>query len=137
MLINILLIENDEFDLESTSRKIKYNSAVGNVMHFTNGNTAIDYFFKSGKYTNIANHILPHLIMIDLSLTHYTGDAILKTIKENGNEEIQSIPILIVATNANHPLKLACFNLGANGFLNKPIDANYFTDFLIKFGLHK
>ena len=134
-LINILIIEDNIFDYESVSRKLSFLDTIGKVIHLDNGEKAIEYLFQTGEYANAAQYIKPDLILLDIELPRLNGKEVLEIIKEKGSDEIKSIPVIFFTSLDDNFNNQKCFELGAKGYLNKPLQINHLKDFLIAFGL--
>ena len=60
------------------------------------------------------------LILLDLNMPGMGGRRTLQTIKED--KQFQSIPVIVLAT-SNHESNIkACYSLGANTYIQKPVD---------------
>jgi len=134
-LINILIIEDNIFDYESASRSLGYLDSIGKIIYLDNGEKAIEYLFQTGAYANVDQYIQPDLILLDIELPKLNGKEVLKEIKEKGSEEIKNIPVIFFTSIEDSFNNQECFELGAKGYLNKPIRIDHFKDFLVAFGL--
>lgn len=67
-----------------------------------------------------------HLILLDLLMPKISGYDFLKEIK--GNENTKNIPVVIVSAVGDPENKKKSIELGANDFINKPIDIQEFLD---------
>ncbi len=133
--VTILVIEDDKYDYESVFRKLNYFDSTGKIIHIDDGKEAVDYLFQTGPYANNSNLIKPDLILLDLGLPKITGLQILQIIKEKGTEEIKNIPVIIFTNDETNPDNATCFELGAKGYLNKPIQINQLKDLMIMLSL--
>ena len=135
--ITILVIEDNPFDYETTFRKLNYMSSVNKIIHKEESETAIAYLFQTGEFDNTDNYIKPDLILLDVMMPKIIGTEVLKKIKKEGSDEIKNIPVIMLTSLTDKLTNKECFNLGAIGFLVKPIQTKYLEDFLIKLDLIK
>jgi len=133
--INILIIEDNLYDYESLSRNLSYMDSIGKIIHLDNGEKAVNYLFQTGEYTDPANFIKPDIILLDIELPRLNGKEVLENIKEKGSDEIKNIPVIIFTSLDDNFNNKKCFELGAKGYLNKPIQIKYLKDFLVAFNL--
>lgn len=130
-LINILIAEDNLYDYESAIRKLSYLDSIGKIIHVSDGAKAIEYLFKEGEYSNDPAWIKPDIILLDLRMPKVNGEEVLEKIKSNGTEGIKSIPAIIFTTVEDNFTNKKCFDLGARGFLEKPINTTHLNDMLI------
>ena len=62
----------------------------------------------------------PDLVLLDLMMPHVSGLDILQKLR--AGRATSRIPIVILTASTDHPTKIEALSLGANDFLNKPID---------------
>ena len=69
----ILLAEDDPGDQELTRRALE-EGAIRNELHIvTDGEAALDYLFRRGKYQNPATSPRPDLLLLDLTCPKSTA----------------------------------------------------------------
>ena len=134
-LLNILLVEDNEYDAESAIRKLSNMEIISKVIRASDGEEAINYLFQTGEYEKLPDYSKPDLILLDIMMPKIIGTQVLKKIKEQGPEEIKAIPVIMLTTIEDYFTNKECFSLGARGFLVKPIQINYLKDFLISLDL--
>lgn len=134
-LLNILLVEDNEYDAESAIRKLSNMEIISKVIRASDGEEAINYLFQTGEYEKLPDYSKPDLILLDIMMPKIIGTQVLKKIKEEGPEEIKAIPVIMLTTIEDYFTNKECFSLGARGFLVKPIQINYLKDFLISLDL--
>jgi CheY-like chemotaxis protein len=67
------------------------------------------------------------IIFTDLLMPVMDGVEFLKTLKENNNE----IKVVVISANIQKPVKEECLNLGAAGFINKPVEPDLLDKYLL------
>ena len=76
----------------------------------------------------------PACILLDLKLPKVDGVTVLQTIKSD--QRTRMIPV-IVLTSSNEPRDLkACYGLGTNSYIRKPVDFDEFVEAVSHLGLY-
>lgn len=122
----LLIVEDNPRDYETTMRAFKELGFNIPVIRCNNGDEAIDYLFRQGNYTDPRNSPRPALVLLDLNLPGTDGRDVLRRTKSD--ESLRMIPIIVLTT-SNAPGDIeACYELGANSFVSKPVDFEDFTE---------
>ncbi|MEI7752058.1 MAG: response regulator [Candidatus Omnitrophota bacterium] len=79
------------------------------------------------KGLNLIRQIRPDLIILDLMLPHLPGGEVCKAVREDDDEEIAKIPIIMLTANASDVDRIVGKVIGANYYMTKPFD---FSDVL-------
>jgi two-component system chemotaxis response regulator CheY len=66
----------------------------------------------------------PDLVICDWRVRHVDGNALLKTLRTNGN----NVPVLIVITRTERCQAICALQAGANSYIVKPFDQNTLAD---------
>ena len=113
----ILLVEDDPLDIELTKEVISAYKMANNIHVVTNGEDALSFLYKKGKYKTAPT---PDIVFLDLNLPKIDGREILIDIKHN--EKLKRIPIVILTSSElKDDIKLAYDNY-ANCYVTKPLD---------------
>lgn len=87
------------------------------------GNTVLDWLNDSVA----KKELMPHIILIDLSLPKLDGLAVLRTLRKH--DAMRDIPIVAFSADYTQPDVLMSYQVGANSFVAKPADLEQFTGF--------
>jgi CheY-like chemotaxis protein len=87
------------------------------------GVQAMLFLRRQGPYAEAPR---PDLIMLDLNLPRRDGREVLADIK--GDENLKSIPIVVLTTSRADQDILRAYQLNANCYINKPVDFNQFLE---------
>ncbi len=121
----ILLIEDNPDHAEMIIRLLRRYHASARIEHLSDGEAALAYLFRRGKYSDPLEYPMPRLVLLDLRLPRVDGLDILKQIKRS--EELCRIPVVILTTSeADGDIAGAC-GLCANSYLVKPMDLEAFA----------
>ena len=120
--VNILLVEDNPGDIRLTKEAFKEGRIKNDLYVVTDGEEAISYLRKIGKYENA---ITPDLILLDLNLPKKDGREVLSEIKED--PQLKCIPVIILTTSSAQNDIISTYEGHANCYIMKPVD---FTQFL-------
>ena len=84
------------------------------------GQEALDYLFGAGVFAGRDVSELPTLILLDLKLPRVDGLEVLRCIR--ADEHTRRVPVVILTSSREEKDIAACYDLGANSYLRKPID---------------
>lgn len=117
-LERILLAEDDQRDIELTLAALESINLANKVDVVNNGEEALDYLFKRGKYKTRSNGN-PAVVLLDLKMPKIDGLQVLEQIKKN--KQLKNIPVVILTSSKMESDLLTSYNLGANAFIIKPV----------------
>ena len=111
----ILLIDDSELALAMAGDALENNGF--EVLTATNGLEANHYLFQKQQ---------PDLIIIDVMIPLLNGNRTAKLLKEN--ENTKQIPILLLSSKPAEELQRLVRESGADGFIQKPIEARLLVE---------
>jgi two-component system response regulator len=130
----ILLIEDNPSDVDLTKRAFEKRNLANSLIVVRDGQEALDYLFGSGAYAGRDVADVPACILLDLNLPKVDGVTVLKTIK--ADERTRMIPT-IVLTSSSVPQDIkACYGLGSNSYIRKPVNFDQFVEVVSHLGLY-
>lgn len=109
-LKNILVIEDDEYSCLIIERFLKLHGF--NVMKAENGFIGL----------LLAKEQLPDLIVCDIKMPVLDGYGVLENLRKN--LKTAKIPLFFITFYTDSESMIRAFQLGANGYLTKPVDMN-------------
>ena len=130
----ILLVEDNPDDQELTIRALKNNNIINEVIVANDGVEALDYLFGTGRFEGRDKTILPSLILLDIKLPKINGLEVLQEIRKN--EITKIIPVVILTSSKEEQDLITSYNLGANSFVQKPVDFNQFNHAIKQLGFY-
>ena len=120
-IIKILLVEDNPGDIRLTQEVFKEGKMKNELSVVMDGEEAIAYLKKTGKYKDVTT---PDLILLDLNLPKKDGREVLAEIKRD--KTLASIPVIVLTTSsAEEDIAITYLN-HANCFITKPVDFNQF-----------
>lgn len=133
-IVEVLLVEDNPRDAELTIRALKKNNLANRLFHAADGAEALDFLFGRGKYAGRPTNASPKVVLLDLKLPKVNGLEVLRNIKSD--PALQAIPVVIVTSSAEDPDMKAAYELGANGYVIKPVRFEAFMDAMSKLGVY-
>jgi len=121
--MNILVVEDNASEQIIMKEAFKEAGVKHNLNMVGDGILALEFLKGQGVYHNAPK---PDLIILDLNMPRRNGLEVLGDIKNN--PKWVHIPILVFS-NSEFPRDICrCYTMGANAFLNKPVDFQGFID---------
>ncbi len=125
-----LLVEDNPADQQLTIRAFKKGKVNTNLQIANDGQEAMDYLNRVGKYADKKEYPWPDLILLDINMPRKDGKQVLREIKEN--KEFKTIPIVMLTTSDQEKDILEAYELGVNSYISKPVRINEFIDVINK-----
>ena len=130
----ILYVEDDPAHAEIAFRSLEKFKEINKIVHVTDGQLALDYLYRQGEYANQLKCPRPDLILLDLRLPKVDGIEVMRKVRTD--EELRSIPIVILTTSvAERDIARAYMN-NVNSYLVKPLEENKFTELFESLGYY-
>ena len=125
--VDVLLVEDSDTDAEMTMRALRKCSLALKIARARDGIEALDYIFCSGAYRQRRNGH-PKLTLLDIKMPGLSGIDVLRRVKSD--ENTKSIPVVMFTSSAEERDLVECYQLGANSYLTKPVEAAAFAEAL-------
>ena len=119
--IEILLVEDNPGDVRLTEEALKEGKILNSLNVVADGVEAMAFLRREGKYSDAPR---PELILLDLNLPKKDGREVLAEIKKD--QELKSIPVVILTSSAAEQDIVKSYNLHANCYVTKPVDLDQF-----------
>jgi CheY-like chemotaxis protein len=117
----ILLVEDSEGDIRLTQEALREAKIQVNLSVARDGEEAMSFLLRRAGYINAPR---PDLILLDLNMPRLGGREVLAAIKSN--DDLKSIPVVILTTSEAQRDILATYGLHANCYITKPVDLEQF-----------
>jgi CheY-like chemotaxis protein len=126
-VIDVLLVEDDPGDVLMTKEAFEHYK-IRNTLHVvSDGEQAVQFLRREGEYADARR---PDLILLDLNLPRVDGREVLAQVK--GDDELRSIPVVVLTTSEAEEDILKSYHLHANAYVTKPVDFDRFLDVVRK-----
>jgi chemotaxis family two-component system response regulator Rcp1 len=119
----ILVIEDNDSDVFLLDRALKKQDFLFELRHLPNGSEALSFIRKEGAYVDAA---VPNLILLDLNLSKYSGEDILREIRNA--RHLAGIPICAWSSSRSRRDESLLKDLGVSRFIPKPSGLNQFLE---------
>jgi CheY-like chemotaxis protein len=130
----VMLVEDNVDHAELVIRTLEEHHITNRVRHFLDGQSALDYLFRRGDFSDQQNSPHPHVILLDLRLPRVDGIDVLKAIKED--DDLKAIPVVVLTTSeAEKDVARAYYN-HANSYLVKPVGFEEFKRLMDDLGFY-
>jgi CheY-like chemotaxis protein len=117
-LKRILLVEDDSKDIELTLAALAEYNLANEVAVARDGVEALDYLYRRGSF---AQHPPgnPVVMLLDLKMPRMDGVQVLRQIK--ADEQLRLIPVVVLTSSSESQDLQACYQLGVNAYVVKPV----------------
>jgi len=129
----ILLVEDNADDELLTLRALRKNNIGNETVIARDGAVALDYLFGTGEFAGREVH-LPQLILLDLNLPKIGGLDVLRRIRADPRTSL--LPVVILTSSKEEKDLVNGYSLGANSYIQKPVDFVQFTESVRQLGLY-
>lgn len=130
----ILLVEDNPDDQILLKRAMKKNHLANEIVVANDGVEALDYLFGTGNFDGRDTSIQPELVLLDLKLPKMDGHDVLRAMRVDPRTKY--IPVVVLTSSVEEADMIRSYDLGANSFVQKPIDFEEFVEAAAKLGLY-
>ena len=130
--LSILIAEDDDGHAELIQEGL-FDSGVRNEMiRFSNGEEIWDYLIGNGG-KDVRDPNKNYIVLLDIKMPKLDGLELLKRIKTD--DSMKEIPVIMLTTTDDPREVEACYQMGCNFYVIKPVDFRKFTETLRRLGL--
>jgi CheY-like chemotaxis protein len=120
----ILLAEDDKGDQELTRRALEEGKIRNDLRIVEDGEEALAYLFRRGKYKDPATSPRPDLLLLDLNLPRVDGREVLERVR--ADSKLRRMAVVVLTTSRQEEDILRSYELGCNSFITKPVAMDQF-----------
>jgi len=117
----VLLVEDEPADAHLVRMAFEEGRVLVDLYHVLDGVEALAYLQKQAPYTEA---VRPDLILLDLNMPRMNGRKFLEKLKEM--DDLKRIPVVVLTTSEAETDILSSYDLGASGFIVKPVSIDDF-----------
>lgn len=117
----ILLVEDNEYDLILTREGFRRAKLQVNLHHVDNGEECMAFLRKEGRHAQAPT---PDLILLDLNMPVMDGREVLAELV--ADDRLRHLPVVILTTSADERDILDMYRLRCSGYIVKPVDFEQF-----------
>ncbi|MDH4215442.1 MAG: response regulator [Gallionella sp.] len=130
----ILLVEDNPDDEELTRLAFAECRIANRLEVARDGQEALDYLFAAGKHSGRDICDQPQVVLLDLKLPKIDGLEVLRRIRANENTRL--LPVVILTSSKEERDMVESYSLGANSYIQKPVDFAQFLEAARQLGLY-
>ncbi len=130
----ILLVEDNPDDVELTRIAFAEAGSEHRLVVVADGAEAVDYLLGNGKHAGRDAADLPALVLLDLNLPKLNGREVLQAIRADA--ATRSLPVVVLTTSAEPFDVDGVYELGANSYIQKPVEFERFVEVVRQIGLY-
>ena len=123
LAVRILVIEDNGSDVFLLRRALNKQNLRFDLMHLPDGGTALEFVRRQGTYAQSA---IPNLIVLDLNLSKYTGEDILREIRQA--RHLDGVPVCVWSSSRSRQDETMLRDLGVSRFITKPAGLAQFME---------
>jgi len=132
--VGILLVEDNPEDVELTLHALRQEKLANRVEVVRDGEEALDFLFCRGAYDSRSFEGPPHVVLLDLKLPKVDGLEVLREVK--ADPRTKAIPVVILTASREERDLVDGYQLGANGYIQKPVGFEEFRNIVKQLGLY-
>jgi len=122
----ILLAEDDPGDQELTQRALEQSRIRNELYIVEDGEEALDYLLRRGKYEDPASSPKPDLMLLDLNMPKVDGKRVLQQMRADPN--LRRVPVVALTTSRQEQDIISTYDLGVNSYIVKPVNMDQFIN---------
>lgn len=130
----VLLVEDNPDDEELTRLAFEECRLANKLVVVRDGQEALDYLFAVGKYADRDTREMPQVILLDLKLPKVDGLEVLSRVR--ADERTRLLPVVILTSSKEEQDLVESYSLGANSYIQKPVDYNQFVEAVRQLGMY-
>jgi two-component system, chemotaxis family, response regulator Rcp1 len=119
----ILVIEDNRSDVFLLDRALKKQDFRFELVHLLDGGEALAFIRRQGAYATAAT---PNLILMDLNLSKYSGEDILREIR--AAKHLDGVPVCAWSSSQSRRDQSVLMSMGVARFITKPSGLNQFME---------
>jgi CheY-like chemotaxis protein len=131
---DLLLVEDNVDDVELTLHTLRKEKLANHIHVARDGEEALDFLFCEGVFAGRSFDRPPKLVLLDLKLPKVNGTEVLKRLK--GDPRTKTVPVVVMTSSKEERDLIVSYNLGANSYIQKPMDFDQFRDTVKTVGLY-
>jgi two-component system, response regulator len=128
----VLLVEDDPQDEALTTRALRANGVDAKIVVARDGAEALDLLLGPGGGSATAVERPPVVVLLDLNLPKIGGLEVLRRIRAEAR--VARTPVVILTSSDEERDVASGYDLGANGYVCKPVDFDAFADAIGRLG---
>jgi len=130
----ILLVEDNPDDAELTRIALDEAHVTNQLIIVRDGQEALDWLFCAGTHVGREPCLVPSLVLLDLKLPKISGLEVLQQLRSD--DRTRRLPVVILTSSKEEQDVIRGYNLGANSYIQKPVDYSQFLEAIRQLGVY-
>ena len=123
--VEILLVEDNPRDAELTVRALGKRNLANQIVVVRDGEEALNWLLARGEHTGRDAAQVPRVVLLDLKLPKLSGLEVLQAIR--ADPRTRALPVVVLTSSKEDRDVEACYALGVNSYIVKPVDFDNFS----------
>lgn len=123
-LKRILLVEDNLKDVDLTLAALEEHNLANKVDVARDGAEALDYLHRRGRFAS-RDEGAPIVVLLDIKMPKVNGIEVLRRMKSD--PLLKAVPVVMLTSSKEEPDLAACYQLGVNAYVVKPVDFQQFV----------
>ena len=132
--VEILLVEDNPRDAKLALHALQRSHVANEIQVARDGVEALEFIFGTGAFAGRAVEDGPKVILLDLKLPRMDGIEVLRRIR--ADPRTRGIPVVALTSSREDRDIAACYALGVNSYIVKPVDFEQFSEATRQIGLY-
>ena len=132
--VEILLVKDNLDDVELTLHALHQERLANHIDVTHDGEEAPDFLVCRGPYAHRSFEQAPRVVLLDLKLPKVEGMEVLRGIKKDPHT--RAIPVVILTASREEYDMANGYQLGADGYVQRPVDFDNFRNLVKQQGLY-
>jgi two-component system response regulator len=132
--VDILLVEDDPNDMDLALHTLRKENLANKIYVARDGEEALDFLFCRAGFSDRSFDHPPRFVLLDLKLPKVDGIEVLRQLKDD--PRTRTIPVVILTSSKEERDLVSGYKLGANSYIQKPVDFDQFRATVKQAGLY-
>ncbi|MBT0770515.1 response regulator [Kineosporia sp. J2-2] len=128
----LLLVEDSPHDRELALHALRRGHFPGRVEAAKDGVEALDLLLGRGEWTGRDLADLPRAVLLDIKMPMLSGIDVLREIRSH--PVLSEVPVVMMTSSAEDGDLEACYALGANSYIVKPVEIETYFGTVLEIG---
>jgi DNA-binding response OmpR family regulator len=121
--VRLVVVEDNRSDVYLLERALRKQDLLFELIHLPSGSEALAFIRRQGAY---AQAVIPDLVLVDLNLSTYDGEDILREIRSAGH--LDGVPVCVWSSSRSRWDEAMLKDLGISQFITKPAGLDQFME---------
>jgi two-component system, response regulator len=120
----MLLVEDSPHDRELALHALRRASFPGRIEEARDGVEALDRLLCRSEWAGRDRNDRPFVVLLDIKMPMVSGIEVLRELKSH--PDLSDVPVVMLTSSAEDADLAACYQLGANSYIVKPVEIETF-----------